>query len=191
MHDNRLAPDRRERLRRTTTRLSHLPVRVSSGPSIDVSCIHSSTGLLRDGNRYSNIVVSCLRLYSVGDSQGGHGHRRRMTRTDHGTGVLTGRLGVPIVLLDRLGHGMRKHPSDHPDLDSLQRDKTVRRSTSLMLVLSHPTLSKHSASHGDACPARKLKIVSVIGRHGNAAGRLCFERSPDVAGLRSCIPNVT
>lgn len=188
LHDNRLAPNRIERIRRTSTRLSQLPVLVSSRPVADVSHIHSSTHLLGDGGHYSVIVISCLRLYSVEDSRGGHGHRRRITRTDHGTGLLTGRLSVPMLLLDRLGQTDSNDVSRHPALDGLHRDNTVRRSTSVMVLLYHPTLCNGAISGGDACPASNLNVIVVTGRHGNGANRICFRRGRDVAGLISCVP---
>lgn len=161
---------------------------MSSDASIGVRRVHYDTQLLRDQGRYGVVVVSCLRLYSVAAKRGGHGQRRRITRTAHGTGLLTGRLGIPIILLDRLGHISRNHPTNHPRLSRLHRDKTVRRSTSIILLLCHPTLTHVPASHRDNCPARKLNVVVMTGRHGKRAKGTCFKRGPRVAGVASCMP---
>lgn len=173
-----------------TSKLTRLPVCISSDSSIDVSRVHSDTQLLGDHGRYSVVVVSCLRLYSVDAGRIGQGQRRRITRTAHGTGLLTGRLRVPIILLDRLGHRSRGHPKNHPRLTRLHRDKTVRRSTSVIVLLCQPTVLRVPASHRDNCPARKLNITVITGRHGKRAKGICFKRGRSVAGFCSCIPPV-
>lgn len=114
------------------------------------------------------VVVSCLRLVGT-DNVSFKDHRRRIDAVSHSLGKLTGRLGVPVVTLDRLGHKMRGHRNvskGHPRLDSLHRSKTVRRSTSVIYFVRHPRCCGVCASRGKGS-LRNVTRVVVTGRHGN------------------------
>lgn len=133
---------------------------VSSAPKVDVSRVHDGyhgCGLRRS---LGLVVVSCLRLVSKSNEDASD-QRRRVSSVSHSLGTLTHRLGMPILTLSRLSHTMRREPSRHPVLSSLQRSKTVRRSTSIIVFVCHSSCCGGSARLG------KVSRVVVTGRHGN------------------------
>lgn len=132
---------------------------VSSAPNVSVTRVHSGyegCGLRRG---LKVVVVSCLRL--VDKDKGDSSERRRVSSVSHSLGTLTERLGIPIVTLSRLDHTIRRHPSREPVLSSLQRSKTVRRSTSIMVFVCESSCCRGSARGGS------VTRVVVTGREGN------------------------
>lgn len=110
-------------------------------------------------NNLSVVVISCLRLVRMPNLR--NGEALRVTRVDHSLGTLTGRLGIPIITLSRLGQALRDHPSGHPVGSSLERSKSVRRSTSLVVFVCHSRICCRSDGSG------KATRVVVNGREGN------------------------
>lgn len=137
------------------------------------------------------VVVSCLRLVGT-DNVTFNDHRRRIDAVSHSLGKLTGRLGVPVITLSRLGHKIRDHRNvskGHPRLDSLHRSKTVRRSTSVIYFVRHPRCcgvcrSSHNGS------LHNVTRVIVTGRHGNTMNRILLQfgnRFAHFSGPRSSV----
>lgn len=144
------------------------PVCISSAPSLSIFRLHAGTQQLMHRRKMGVVVVSCLRLVGT-DKVSFNDHRRRIDAVSHSLGKLTGRLGVPVVTLDRLGHNIRDHRNvskGHPRLDSLHRSKTVRRSTSVMYFVRHPRCCGVCSSRGKGS-LRNVTRVVVTGRHGN------------------------
>ncbi len=93
------------------------------------------TGLL-EVPEISLIIISCLKL--VHSPQGARGHIRRISRVAQGLGVVTGSLGIPLLIYTRLSHNARiGNGSRGPTLSSLHRSNSVRRSTSVIVFLCH------------------------------------------------------
>lgn len=166
---------------------------MSSAPNLSIFRLEAGTHQLIERGKIGLLVVSCLRLVGTGNV-GFNDHRRRISAVSHSLGKLTGRLGVPMLTLSRLSHGMRGHRNlrkGQPRLDSLHRSKTVRRSTSVMLFIRHPRCCRVCRSRGKGS-LRNVTRVVVTGRHGNTAksmllgfhNRFAHFRSP----ASSCAP---
>ncbi len=167
---------------------------MSSAPSLSIFRLHAGTQQLIHRRKIGVVLVSCLRLVGT-DNVSFKDHRRRIDAVSHSLGNLTGRLGVPVVTLDRLGHNMRDHrkvSNGHPRLDSLHRSKTVRRSTSVMYFVRHPRCCGVCASRGKRSLQKVTRVV-VTGRHGNTINSILLEFHKRCTHFRSprrstCIP---
>lgn len=117
----------------------------------------------------SLMIVSCLRLVA----KAGHasGHTRRMTRVAEDLGLVTGSLGVPIIAYSRLGHRSTSNGngSRGPAVSRLHRSNSVRRSTSVVLLLCHRSCFSRSGNRDIITSRGGTRIVVTGGHRNNAA----------------------
>lgn len=165
---------------------------MSSAPDLSMFRLHAGTHHLIHRRNVGVVVVSCLRLVGT-DNVDFNDHRRRMDAVSQSLGKLTGRLGVPVVTLSRLGHNIRTHRKTrkgHPRLTSLHRSNTVRRSTSVIYFVRHPRCCGVARSRHNGSLVNLTRVV-VTGRHGNTIKSMHLhfgDRFTGFVGISRSIP---
>lgn len=158
-------------------RLVRTPLCVSFASVAEVSSLYRGYRRLMGSRNIGLVTVSCVRLLCYGVECASGDECLRLGCFAEELGSLTGRLRVPVVILSRLGHGLRSHRNcrnGQPRLVSLQSDNALYSSSSVIIFVRHPSCfgvfrsSRKGSLH-------KVTRVVVTGRHGNTLTDLLLE----------------
>lgn len=129
-----------------------------------VSGLYRVTHRIGRGRSVRVVFVSCMRLLGT-ESKCSSGHCLSLGCVAHHLGRLTGRLRIPMIVLSRLGHrevSNRKLRRGHPHLTSLESDKAITSSDSVIVLLRHPRCCRVCSSRQKGS-LRNLVRVDIPG----------------------------